>query len=129
MSLLESLLTSGRIVDLMIAVLVLEVLAITVFRETGRGGIALVPLLVNIGAGGSLIKPLTDARPGGSRIHYVRDPFGNIIELLQLPEGSGGAITSLPGVEAQGVYAEPTDEYYVFEDGEFTGMRSKAELP
>lgn len=77
--------------------------------------------------GGSLIKPLTDARPGGSRIHYCRDPFGNIIELLQLPENSGGAITHLPGVSHQGVYAEPTDQYYVFENGEFCGMRPKSE--
>jgi catechol 2,3-dioxygenase-like lactoylglutathione lyase family enzyme len=82
-----------------------------------------------VDAGGSLIKPLTNARPGGSRIHYVRDPFGNIIELLQLPEGSGGGIASLPGVTEQGVYAEPTDEYYVFENGEFVGMRPKSELP
>ena len=27
-------------------------------------------------AGGSLIKPLTNARPGGAKIHYCRDPFG-----------------------------------------------------
>jgi glyoxylase I family protein len=80
-------------------------------------------------AGGSLIKPLTDARPGGSRIHYVRDPFGNIIELLQLPEGSGGGITNLPGVAEEAVYADPVGEYYVFEDGAFEGMRSKSELP
>jgi catechol 2,3-dioxygenase-like lactoylglutathione lyase family enzyme len=80
-------------------------------------------------AGGSLIKPLTDARPGGAKIHYCRDPFGNIIELLELPEEAGGHVRSLPGVERDGVFAEPADEYYVFEDGAFQGMRSKEELP
>ena len=31
-----------------------------------------------LAAGGSVIKPLTNARPGGAKIHYCRDPFGNI---------------------------------------------------
>ena len=30
-----------------------------------------------LAAGGSVIKPLTNARPGGAKIHYCRDPFGN----------------------------------------------------
>ena len=82
-----------------------------------------------LAAGGSIIKPLTKARPGGAKIHYCRDPFGNIIELLQMPQGAGSRIESLPGVEKEGVFAEPTDMYYAMIDGEFAGMRPKSNLP
>lgn len=80
-------------------------------------------------AGGSIIKPLTNARPGGAKIHYCRDPFGNIIELLEMPERSQSRLTNLPGIVTEGEYAEPMDQYYVFENGEFAGMRDKADLP
>jgi len=58
-----------------------------------------------LAAGGSIIKPLTNARPGGARIHYCRDPFGNIIELLQLPKGGG--LEGLEGIAKEGVYGPP----------------------
>ncbi|MFN3232953.1 MAG: VOC family protein [Alphaproteobacteria bacterium] len=80
-----------------------------------------------LAAGGSLIKPLTNARPGGSRIHYCRDPFGNIIELLQMPKGGG--LESLEGIAKEGVYGPPPDRYYIFENGEFAGMRDRSKLP
>ncbi len=50
--------SSGRIVDFMILFVVIEVIVLTVYwRRTGQG-IAFVPLLVNIGAGGSLMLAL-----------------------------------------------------------------------
>lgn len=79
--------------------------------------------------GGSLIKPLTNARPGGAKIHYVRDPWGNIIELLQMPEGSFSSLEKLPGIAEEGVFAPPMDQYYVFENGEFAGFKDKSDLP
>jgi len=56
--LLKSLITSGRIADIMLGVMVLEVVAILVYRRATGGGIALRPLVLNIGAGGSLILAL-----------------------------------------------------------------------
>jgi hypothetical protein len=61
MSLLESLLTTGRIVDLMIVFLVLEIALITTLRKTRGVGIAALPLIVNIGAGGSIMLALRAA--------------------------------------------------------------------
>ncbi len=65
MELLESLVASGRIVDLMLTVMAVEVLAVTIYRRMTGGGIAFVPLILNIGAGGSLMlalrATLTDA--------------------------------------------------------------------
>jgi glyoxylase I family protein len=78
-----------------------------------------------LAAGGSLIKPLTGARPGGARIHYCRDPFGNIIELLEMPERAFTRLRNLPGIAGEGVFAPPTGRYYVLENGRFEGMRDK----
>lgn len=62
MNVLEQLISSGRIVDLMLAFFVLEIAALLIFR---RKQIRLLPLLANIGAGGSLMlalrASLTDA--------------------------------------------------------------------
>ena len=80
-------------------------------------------------AGGSLIKPLTNARPGGAKIHYCRDPFGNIIELLEMPKRAGTRIESLPGVAREGDFGPQPEKYYVFENGEFDGLRDFADLP
>ena len=55
---LESLIASGRIADIMLGVMVLEVIAIVLYRRARGGGIALRPLILNIGAGGSLILAL-----------------------------------------------------------------------
>lgn len=55
---LEDLITSGRIVDIMIAFVVVEVVLLLVYeRATGRG-VAPYSLLVNVGAGGSLMLAL-----------------------------------------------------------------------
>ena len=55
MSTLESLVTTGRIVDLMLLFVVVEVALIGIYRRRRGGGIAMVPLLVNVGAGGALM--------------------------------------------------------------------------
>jgi hypothetical protein len=58
MELLEKLVTSGRIVDLMLLFIVIEIgLLLLIRRATGRG-IAPLPLLTNVGAGGSLMLAL-----------------------------------------------------------------------
>ena len=58
MALLESLIASGRIVDLMGAFILLEIVALMLYwRRTGRG-VPPAPLLLNIGAGGSLMLAL-----------------------------------------------------------------------
>jgi len=55
MQVLDSLIASGRIVDLMGVFVALEIVALVIYwRRTGRG-VAPVPLLLNIGAGGSLM--------------------------------------------------------------------------
>ncbi len=61
MELLESLISSGRIVDIMLAVMAVEVVAVTLYRRATGGGIAFVPLVLNIGAGGSLMLALRAA--------------------------------------------------------------------
>ena len=65
MEILETLITTGRIVDIMLAVMALEVVAVTLYRRSRGGGIAFWPLILNIGAGGSLMlalrASLTDA--------------------------------------------------------------------
>ncbi|MFK7993873.1 MAG: hypothetical protein AB8B87_07030 [Granulosicoccus sp.] len=55
---LTTLISSGRIVDLMVLFVIVEVLVLIVYwRRTGRG-VPTVPLLANIGAGGSLMLAL-----------------------------------------------------------------------
>ena len=58
MQFLEELVTSGRIVDVMLLFIVIEILAILLIRQITGAGIAAVPLLTNIGAGGSLMLAL-----------------------------------------------------------------------
>lgn len=55
---IEDLLSSGRIVDLMLVFIVLEVVAIQLIRRSTGAGIAMIPLLTNIGAGGSVMLAL-----------------------------------------------------------------------
>ena len=55
---LQELVTSGRIVDLMIVFIVLEIAAVLGWRHFRGGAIPALPLLVNIGAGGSLMLAL-----------------------------------------------------------------------
>ena len=54
MDLLRDLILSGRIVDIVLVVLLLELIAVSVLYKTRGTGIAPYPLMVNIGAGGSL---------------------------------------------------------------------------
>lgn len=61
MELLESLITTGRIVDIMLSVMALEILAVYLYRRSRGGGIAMRPLVLNIGAGGSLMLALRAA--------------------------------------------------------------------
>lgn len=58
MKVLEELVTSGRIVDIMVLFIVVEVIVILLIRRLRGGAIAPLSLLVNIGAGGSLMLAL-----------------------------------------------------------------------
>jgi hypothetical protein len=66
MTVLDSLIGSGRIVDVMLALVALEVLGLLLYRRLRGGGVAAVPLLANIGAGGSLMLALRASLVGGS---------------------------------------------------------------
>lgn len=64
MSLIENLITSGRIVDLMLLFVLLEIAALLMWhRRTGRG-IAPRALLLNVGAGVSLMLALRTVLTG-----------------------------------------------------------------
>ena len=54
MDLLRELILSGRIIDIVLVVLLLELVAVTILYKTRNKGIPPYPLMVNIGAGGSL---------------------------------------------------------------------------
>ena len=58
MKLLEELITTGRIVDIMLVFIAIEILALLAIRRATGAGIATLPLLINIGAGGSLMLAL-----------------------------------------------------------------------
>ena len=64
MASLETLILSGRIVDIMIVFIVLEIVFVEVVRRKHGRGVATLPLLVNIGAGGSLMLALRAALVG-----------------------------------------------------------------
>ncbi len=55
---LEELITSGRIVDIMLGFVVVEVAALLLWRALRGSGIPPSRLLINIGAGGSLMLAL-----------------------------------------------------------------------
>ncbi len=55
---LEDLITSGRIVDIMIGFVIIEVAVLLLYRRLRGGGIPPSKLFVNIGAGGSLMLAL-----------------------------------------------------------------------
>ena len=55
---IEALIQSGRIVDIMILFIVLEIAFVELWRRRRGRGIGTLPLLVNIGAGGSLMLAL-----------------------------------------------------------------------
>lgn len=55
---LHELIAGGRIVDIMVVFVVLEVIALIVYwKKTGKG-VPTIPLLANVGAGGSLMLAL-----------------------------------------------------------------------
>jgi len=58
---LDDLFASGRLIDVMLIALLAEVVVIQLYRRRTGGGIALVPLLLNLGAGGSLMLALRAA--------------------------------------------------------------------
>ena len=58
MQTLEALIASGRIVDIMLVFVAIEVLALLVYRGVTGRGLGAVALLLNIGAGGSLMVAL-----------------------------------------------------------------------
>lgn len=55
---LEDLITSGRIVDIMIAFVIIEVVVLLAYERVSGRGVAPYALLVNVGAGGSLMLAL-----------------------------------------------------------------------
>lgn len=55
---LEALITGGRIVDIMLVVVAIEVLALLAYRGVTGRGLGAVALLLNIGAGASLMVAL-----------------------------------------------------------------------
>lgn len=64
MATLETLILSGRIVDIMIFFIVLEIVFVEVVRRRHGRGVATLPLLINVGAGGSLMLALRAALVG-----------------------------------------------------------------
>ena len=64
MATLEDLITSGRIVDIALTFLVVEVIAIFAVRRLTGGGVPMPSLLINAGAGGSLMLALRAALTG-----------------------------------------------------------------
>ena len=63
---MEALFTSGRIVDLIIALMIIEGVVLFLYRRgTGRG-IAPAALMINLAAGGSLLLALRAALAGAS---------------------------------------------------------------
>ena len=55
---LSNVISSGRIVDVMVLFIIIEVVALIVYwRRTGRG-VPTIPLIANVGAGGSLMLAL-----------------------------------------------------------------------
>lgn len=66
MQTLQNLVESGRIVDVMLAFIILEIVVLSIIRQRRGGGVAALPLIVNIGAGGSLMVALRFALAGHS---------------------------------------------------------------
>ena len=58
MQTLEALIASGRIVDIMLVFVAIEVLALLVYRGVTGRGLGAVALLLNIGAGGLQIEKI-----------------------------------------------------------------------
>ena len=63
---LQEFILSGRVVDVMVIFIALEIVAVALIRRRRGGGIAALPLLVNIGAGASLMLALRFSLVGES---------------------------------------------------------------
>ena len=61
---LSTLISSGRIVDIMVLFVVVEVIVLIVYRQRTGRGVPVVALLANVGAGGSLMLSLGAALKG-----------------------------------------------------------------
>ena len=61
---LPTLINSGRIVDIMVAFVVVEVIVLIIYRQRTGRGLPAVALLANVGAGGSLMLSLGAALKG-----------------------------------------------------------------
>lgn len=55
---LETLIESGKIVDIMVAFVMLELIVLLIYWRVKRRGVPALPLLANVGAGGSLMLAL-----------------------------------------------------------------------
>jgi uncharacterized membrane protein YjjB (DUF3815 family) len=55
---IDELVNSGRIVDIMLLVLVVETAILAVYRQRTRRGIPIASLVANFGAGGSIVLAL-----------------------------------------------------------------------
>jgi hypothetical protein len=58
---MQALIESGRIVDIVLAVLVIEIVLLALWHRRTGGGIAALPAFLNAGAGGSLALALRAA--------------------------------------------------------------------
>jgi hypothetical protein len=65
MQTLQELIQSGRIVDVMLVFIALEIVMVLAIRRSRGGGVPALPLLINIGAGGSLMLALRVALTDG----------------------------------------------------------------
>jgi CBS-domain-containing membrane protein len=66
MQVIQSLVESGHIVDLMLIFVALEIAAITIIRYRRTGDLSLLTLIANIGAGASLMVALRISLTSGS---------------------------------------------------------------
>ena len=66
MQVIETLIESGRIVDLMLLFVAVEVVAIAVIRYRRTGSPSALPLIANIGAGASLMVALRISLTSGN---------------------------------------------------------------
>ena len=61
MATLEQLILSGRIVEIMLTVMAIEIIVVEILRRRRGAGIGTLPLVINIGAGASLMLALRAA--------------------------------------------------------------------
>jgi catechol 2,3-dioxygenase-like lactoylglutathione lyase family enzyme len=77
-------------------------------------------------AGGYSMKPVARAIPDFPRCHYFRDPFGNIIELIEMVDESFPRLSQLPSISEEGRFAAEQDEYLLIRQGRIAGRALKS---